>query len=237
MTHTYKVTGMTCQYCRASVKEGLQHLKYVKSVYVNLEAEEAEIDMEKHIEISTLQEAISKKYQLYKKSDFKDTLGANLQEQSKFKQLFPLFLIFGYITAASVLLNFSSWELDSFMFDFMGLFYIVFSFFKFLDYTGFPASFQMYDPLAKVLPIYGWIYPFLETALGLMFLLRSEMDIALVTTIIILGITTMGVTKSLFSKKIIKCACLGTALNLPMTEATFIENTIMLIMAVWMLAI
>jgi hypothetical protein len=95
----------------------------------------------------------------------------------------------------------------------------------------------MYDPLAKVLPAYGWIYPFLETALGLMFLLRFEIDIALVTTIIILGITTIGVTKSLFSKKTIKCACLGTALNLPMTEATFIENTIMLVMAVWMLAI
>jgi hypothetical protein len=36
---------------------------------------------------------------------------------------------------------------------------------------------------------------------------------------------------------VIKCACLGTALNLPMTEATFIENTIMLVMAVWMLLI
>jgi len=237
MTHTYNVTGMTCQHCKASVKEGLEHLEHIKSVSVNLEAEEAEIDMEQHIEVSTLQEAISKKYQISKKSDFKDTAGANLQEQSKFQQLFPLFLIFGYITAASVLLNFSSWELDSFMFDFMGLFYIVFSFFKFLDYTGFPASFQMYDPLAKALPIYGWIYPFLETALGLMFLLRFEIDIALVSTIIILGITTIGVTKSLFSKKTIKCACLGTALNLPMTEATFIENTIMLVMAVWMLAI
>jgi cation transport ATPase len=237
MTHTYKVTGMTCQYCKASVKEGLEHLEHIKSVYVNLEAEEAEIDMEQHIEMSTLQEAISKKYQISKKSDFKNTSVVNPQEQSKFQQLSPLFLIFGYITAASVLLNFSSWELDSFMFDFMGLFYIVFSFFKFLDYTGFPASFQMYDPLAKVIPIYGWIYPFLETALGLMFLLRFEMDIALVTTIIILGITSIGVTKSLFSKKTIKCACLGTALNLPMTEATFIENTIMLVMAVWMLAI
>jgi hypothetical protein len=41
----------------------------------------------------------------------------------------------------------------------------------------------------------------------------------------------------LFSKKVIKCACLGTALNLPMTEATFIENTIMLVMAAWMLLI
>jgi len=146
-----------------------------------------------------------------------------------------LFLIFGYITGASVLLNSTSWELDSFMFDFMGLFYIVFSFFKFLDYKGFPDSFRMYDPLAKVLPAYGWAYPFIETALGLMFLLRFEIDVALVATIVILGITSIGVTRSLFSKKVIKCACLGTALNLPMTEATFIENTIMLVMAVWML--
>ena len=47
----------------------------------------------------------------------------------------------------------------------------------------------------------------------------------------ILGITTVGVTKALLDKKGIRCACLGTALKLPMTEATFIENAIMLVMA------
>ncbi|MBZ9628733.1 cation transporter [Psychroflexus sp. CAK57W] len=235
MTHTYKVSGMTCQHCRASVEESLKDLEHVKSVSVDLEAEEAKIDMEKHMDLETLQKALSDKYTISKKSDFADKSGENIQDQSKAQQLFPLFLIFGYITAASILLNFSDWELSSFMFDFMGLFYIVFSFFKFLDYTGFPESFRMYDPLAKVLPAYGWVYPFLETALGLMFLMRFEIDIALVATIVVLGITTIGVTRSLFSKKVIKCACLGTALNLPMTEATFIENTIMLVMAVWML--
>ncbi len=237
MTHTYKVLGMTCQHCKASVEESLKGLDHVKSVSVDLEAEKAEIDMEKHIDIDALQSALSDKYKISKQSDFVDISGENIQDQSKAKQLFPLFLIFGYITGASILLNFRDWELSSFMLDFMGLFYIVFSFFKFLDYTGFPESFRMYDPLAKVLPAYGWVYPFIETALGLMFLMRFELDIALVATIIVLGITTIGVTRSLFSKKTIKCACLGTALNLPMTEATFIENTIMLVMAVWMLLI
>ncbi|MFO7746044.1 MAG: cation transporter [Psychroflexus sp.] len=235
MTHTYKVSGMTCQHCKASVEESINDLDNVKSVSVDLEAEEAKVDMEKHIDIETLQNALSDKYKISKQSDFVDKSIENIQDQSKAQQLFPLFLIFGYITAASILLNFSDWELSSFMFDFMGLFYIVFSFFKFLDYTGFPESFRMYDPLAKVLPAYGWVYPFIETALGLMFLMRFEIDIALVATIIVLGITTIGVTRSLFSKKTIKCACLGTALNLPMTEATFIENTIMLVMAFWML--
>jgi hypothetical protein len=117
----------------------------------------------------------------------------------------------------------------------MGLFYIVFSFFKMLDLKGFPASFNMYDPIAKKVPFYGKIYPFIETGLGLMFLMRFEIDIALIVTLVILGITTIGVTKTLLDKKSIRCACLGTALKLPMTEATFIENAIMIVMAVLML--
>jgi len=54
-------------------------------------------------------------------------------------------------------------------------------------------------------------------------------------TIVLLGITTYGVTKTLLAKRVIKCACLGTALDLPMTEATFIENAIMIVMSVIML--
>jgi hypothetical protein len=54
-------------------------------------------------------------------------------------------------------------------------------------------------------------------------------------TLFILGCTTIGVTKTLLSKKSIRCACLGTALKLPMTEATFIENVIMILMAICML--
>jgi hypothetical protein len=41
------------------------------------------------------------------------------------------------------------------MLDFIGLFYIVFSFFKFLDLKGFSVSFRMYDPLAEALPVYA----------------------------------------------------------------------------------
>jgi hypothetical protein len=70
-----------------------------------------------------------------------------------------------------------------------------------------------------------------------MFLLRFEIKIALVATLIILGITTIGVTKTLLDKKSIRCACLGTALKLPMTEATFIENAIMIVMALTMLIV
>jgi hypothetical protein len=133
------------------------------------------------------------------------------------------------------MINYKNWNSNEAMLDFMGLFYIVFSFFKMLDLKGFPESFRMYDPLAKRLPIYGWIYPFIETGLGIMLLMRYEVKIALIITLLVLGITTIGVTKTLLDKKSIKCACLGTVLKLPMTEATFIENFIMIVMAISML--
>ena len=120
------------------------------------------------------------------------------------------------------------------MFDFMGLFFIVFSFFKMLDLKNFPTSFSMYDPLAKKIRFYGWIYPFIETLLGLLFLMRIKLLSAVVITIIILGITTVGVIKTLMNKKKIQCACLGTVLKLPMTEATLIENTLMLSMSIFL---
>jgi len=69
----------------------------------------------------------------------------------------------------------------------------------------------------------------------LMFLIRFEVKIALISTIMFLGITTVGVTKTLLERKKIQCACLGTALKLPMTEAAFIENAIMILMALFIL--
>lgn len=237
MTHTYSVTGMTCNGCKAKVENVLQDLDYVDDAKVNLELGEVTVTMSQHIATSVLQNALPEKYKLSEKQE-RNVFASTVQQEeqkSDLQQLFPLFLIFGYIIAASVLINFKSWNWSDFMLDFMGLFYIVFSFFKLLDLKGFPESFKMYDPLAKAIPAYGWVYPFIETVLGIMFLMRIQIPLALVITLIILGITTIGVTKTLLDKKAIQCACLGTALKLPMTKATFIENSIMIVMAVIML--
>ncbi|GAA4893359.1 hypothetical protein GCM10023311_17340 [Flaviramulus aquimarinus] len=240
MIHTYTVTGMTCNGCKTSVEDQLNMLPEVIKASINLEASEVAVEMTKHISIETLQSALSDKYSISIKNErniFEPSLVIIEAEKSELKQLFPLFLIFGYITISSVLLNRTPWDINGFMLDFMGLFYIVFSFFKLLDLKGFPKSFRMYDPVAKVVPVYGWVYPFIEVVLGLMFLMRFEITIALIITLGILGITTIGVTKTLLNKKTIQCACLGTALKLPMTKATFIENSIMMIMAIIMLII
>ena len=66
-------------------------------------------------------------------------------------------------------------------------------------------------------------------------MLSWQVELALWITVFILGSTTLGVVQQLRKKSSIQCACLGTVLNLPMTEATLVENTIMLGMAFAML--
>ncbi|WP_420592590.1 heavy-metal-associated domain-containing protein [Robiginitalea biformata] len=246
MKHTYHIQGMTCNGCRTSVEDKLSKVSGVTNASVDLEKEEAVIQMDSYIDTATFQKVLSEKYTISEKRAEKNVLvstdndannffAKGETEKSKLQQLKPLLIILGYIAIATILLNYQRENWNSAMLDFMGLFFIVFSFFKILDLKGFPDSFRMYDPLAKVVPAYAWVYPFIESALGLMFLIRFEIPIALIATLVILGITTVGVTKILLDKKSIQCACLGTALNLPMTEATFIENAIMIAMAVVML--
>ena len=215
MKHIYKIKGMTCGSCKASVENSLRDIDDVSDVEVNLENQEATITMDKHIDIVELQKSLASKYTITQKeikNVFTSTQSSSFEieeEKSKLQQLKPLLLIIFYIASASVLLHYKNWSWSEFMLDFMGLFYIVFSFFKMLDLKGFPESFRMYDPLAKRVPFYGKVYPFIETALGLMFLMRFEINIALIITLIVLGITTIGVTKTLLDKKSIRCACLG----------------------------
>ncbi len=219
--------------CKTFVEKKLNDLNQITNVKVDLENQEAIINMKKNIELEVLQKKITSKYTISKKVD---TLTKEIEvKKTKFQQLKPLLIIFLYIIITTIFLHYKNWSMDEAMLDFMGLFYIVFSFFKILDLKGFPESFRMYDPIAKVFPIYGWIYPFFETILGLMFLIRFEIKTALIFTIIFLGVTTVGVTKTLLERKKIQCACLGTALKLPMTEATFIENAIMILMALFIL--
>jgi len=232
MKSILQISGMTCEGCKSSVEDKLGSLDGVDNVQVDLARGQAVIYSKNPVSFSLIKETLPPKYSLINEEGVNlDTNGDLTIKESKIKQLKPLFIILGYIFIASILLNYKNWNSSNAMLDFMGLFYIVFSFFKILDIKGFSMSFRMYDPLAKKAPIYGYIYPFIEVLLGIMFLTRFEVNIALVITVIILGITTIGVTQTLLNKRAIKCACLGTTLNLPMTEATFIENALMIIMA------
>ena len=235
MNQKFLISGMTCLKCKASIENALKSFEAISKLKVDFKKQELVIISGEGLALSTLQKLIPKKYTISEMGVNEKSLDKELEDKSKIQQLKPLLLIIFYITSASVLLHFKNWNWNEFMLDFMGLFFIVFSFFKMLDLNGFSQSFKMYDPLAKRISFYGRIYPFIEILLGLMFLMRYEINIALISTLILLAVTTIGVSKVLFQKKSIQCACLGTVLKLPMTEATLIENSIMIVMAIFMI--
>ena len=241
MTQTYHIQGMTCNGCKDSVTRAFQSLEGVYQVHVDLEKGTALLTTASVIQTKLLKEVLPSKFTLIESNT--QTVKQNnvfdrdkkAPQGSKLEQLKPLFLIFGFLLLISSALNFRGFTSLDFMLDFMGLFFFVFSLFKFLDLSGFALSFAMYDPLAKRLPLYGRVYPFLELTLGFLLLAKIQLPIALLVTVILLSITTIGVCVVLLQKKQITCACLGTVLKLPMTQATFIENSVMIFMATFIL--
>ncbi|PCJ64346.1 MAG: copper-translocating P-type ATPase [Bacteroidetes bacterium] len=69
MKHTYHIHGMTCNGCSSHVEETLSKVEGVSKVSVNLENAEAILEMESHISLEALQEALKKeseRYSIYK---------------------------------------------------------------------------------------------------------------------------------------------------------------------------
>ena len=226
MKQIIHIEGMTCQGCASSVEKAIAQLPALESVSANPKTGVVVVLQQSPVHPDEIKAVLPPKYALV---DNPSTF------HSKAKQLFPLGLIFVFLIGGITIIHFPIFETQAVLPDFMGLFFVLFSFFKFLDLKGFQDSFRQYDPLAKSLPIYGWVYPFVELTLGVLFLMQWEVQLALWLTLGILSITTLGVVRVLLSKQQIQCACLGSVLNLPMTEATLIENAVMIGMAGWML--
>src|SRR5688572_11954458 len=84
----------------------------------------------------------------------------------------PLIVIIALtlLAASAKQVSHGAWNWMTWMHDFMGLFLVVFSMFKFFDLPGFADGFQMYDILAKTFRSYAYVYPFIELGLGLGYL-------------------------------------------------------------------
>lgn len=149
----------------------------------------------------------------------------------------PLFLIIGYILITTLAINLiqDTFNAERWMMHFMAGFFLVFSFFKMLNIKAFASSYAMYDLLAMRSKSYGYIYPFIELALGLSYLLGSAPLITNIATLVIMGFSSLGVIRAVMNKQKIRCACLGTVFELPMSTTTIIEDLLMVCMAAWML--
>ena len=132
MQQNIKIDGMTCQGCVAEVSEKLLGLQAVKDLNIDLSSGRAQLEVSEFLTTDQLRAALPEKYTPSAISA-KEGLETMPQQASKLKQLFPLFLIFTYLIAGSFLLQKNTFSASGFMLDFMGLFFIVFSFFKFFQ--------------------------------------------------------------------------------------------------------
>ncbi|MER0442610.1 heavy-metal-associated domain-containing protein [Emticicia sp. W12TSBA100-4] len=229
MTHTYQLTGMTCGSCEAKVKSALLMVENVTKVDVSKDENSATITMDKHIALQDFQKVLDNKYQISAINHSE----AVEQTKSWFETYKPILLIFGYITTVSLLiqLNNDSFNLMQWMNHFMAGFFLIFSFFKMLNLKGFAESYVMYDVLAKRLPIWAYLYAFIELGLGLAFLSNFQPILTNWLTLIVMTISIIGVLQSVLNKKKIQCACLGAVFNLPMSTVTIIEDALMIAMS------
>ena len=226
---------MTCSSCESTVRQKLMQVSGVQELYIDLTKKEVEIESEKAISLSELQKSLQgSKYSLLEKAV--KTIDNDVSTKSTYA---PLFLVFAFITGISFITSYKNETMDIMLFmnHFMAGFFIVFSFFKFLNLRAFAKSYAMYDIIAKKIPVYGYVYPFIELLLGIAFLTAFNPFLTNVATIIIMGISSIGVIESVLNKKKIQCACLGTVFNLPMSSITIVEDLLMVSMSLIMLII
>ena len=232
----YTISGMTCNNCVARVQTALA--PYADEVKVTLKPPQISLAGQKET-VESLN-AVLKNVGHY-------VIGAEIlpespadhieNDKSFFTTYKPLLLVFFYILLVTLAVEYAhgDFEMHRFMPNFMAGFFLVFSFFKLLDLRGFAQSYAMYDLLAKKIPAYGYVYPFIELALGTAYLLGYRPADVNLATLIVMSFSSIGVILAVMNKTKIRCACLGTGFNLPMTTVTIIEDLLMVAMSLYML--
>jgi hypothetical protein len=117
----------------------------------------------------------------------------------------------------------------------MGYFFLFFALFKIIDLHGFKEGYAHYDVIAQKVPLWGYVYPFVELALGILYLLNFQHPLLYWVTIAITLVNVVSVSIKLAKKESFMCACLGTVLKVPLTTVTLVEYGLMGLMAVGML--
>jgi copper chaperone CopZ len=243
---------MHCQSCVQRLTKAFESVPGVPSVHVTLNPPEAHIVSDNGLSVEAINQA-ARSAGAYSVSAPQQSPGIDqpqhrhiepqviVASNEKPPSIYPLALIVGYIAGAVALTTYFrtagalGWSWHTFMLDFMAGFFVVFSFFKLLDLRGFVDAYQSYDIIAKPIRPWGFVYPFIELGLGVAYLLRWELTIINWITLVLMLIGSIGVLQALLKKNAIRCACLGTALNLPMTTVTLVEDLGMAAMAAAML--
>ena len=117
----------------------------------------------------------------------------------------------------------------------MGVFFLVFGLLKVSKLRHFADAYAMYDLIAARSRAYAYFYPFIEVSLGAIYLAGIGGIAINWVTVLVMGVSAVGVYNKLRKREKIMCACLGTVFTIPMTWVTLLEDLLMLAMAGYMI--
>ena len=145
--------------------------------------------------------------------------------------ILSLFLIIYLVNYTYLYYKYKEINKKELMNNIMGTVFLVFSVLKFLDLTKFVKIFSKYDLITKFIPIYGYIYPFIELTLSILFFSRKYLKYSYIVSIILMITSLLSVGISMIKGQQLRCGCLGSFLHIPLSYVTISENVIMLLMA------
>ena len=120
---------------------------------------------------------------------------------SKIADYWPLIALVGVSLFAALALNARG---VPGMAAFMGVFLIFFALLKIFDLKGFRRGFKMYDLLAKRVPDYAYVYPFVETGAGLLMIAGALTWLSAPAALFVAGRRSAGSSpQTLFSPPIL----------------------------------
>lgn len=225
MRATYTVTGLHCASCVQKIQTDLKN----QADAVSLDLASGRLHLENpRLDFSALRERI----RTLGSYDLQEDVAAGSAAQAGIRAYYPLILIAVYlsVTANAGAENFEDW-----MRHFMAGFFLVFSFFKLLNLKAFAEGYASYDLVAKRWAPYAYVYPFIELALGLAYLFSWQVELVSFITLVVMLVSAAGVMRAVADKKKLRCACLGTLLNVPLSTVTLVEDFSMAAMAAIML--
>lgn len=229
MKQTFPITGMTCGNCVSKIEKRLAEHPRISSASVTLQPPEATVETQQMLSDDELNGWLQPLgHYRVKSTVIEPSLPA--ADTTTYR---PLILLLIYLLAviSAAMVATGSWSTALAMRLFMGGFFIAFSFFKLLDPRGFADAYRGYDLVARAVPVYGFVYPFIELGLGLAYLANVAPMAVNSITLVVMAVSLAGVLRAVLSKRAIRCACLGTVFRLPMSTVTIIEDGLMLAMA------
>lgn len=151
----------------------------------------------------------------------------------KIKNYLPLLVVVFIALSMSLAIEINRAQIDfsTYTNGFMGFFFCLLSMFKLFNIVGFADGFQKYDIVAMRFRPYAYLYPFIELSLGLAYLAQVQPLATNSFTLFVMTLSAIGVIRSIMKGLDLRCACLGTILNVPLSTVSVVENIGMGLMA------